>query len=69
MIDPGSPTWRAIEAWANDQIEEARRALETPSTTPDLTEQLRGSIYALRALMALRAPKTPPIAKTDSYGT
>jgi len=55
LIDVTSPTWRSIQKWAEEEIENIHLDLETPQLDPDETEYLRGKIAALRNLIDLTA--------------
>ena len=51
-IDVHSETWRAVVAYALDQIERAQRHIEGPLTQPE-TDRERGRLMALRNLIAI----------------
>jgi hypothetical protein len=57
-IEPLSPTWRAVSAWAAERIEQYRLRLENPGLPPAETENLRGAIRELRVLVALPSAAT-----------
>lgn len=68
-IEPHSPTWRAVVAWAEEQIEQAQRRLEAHGLTEAVTEYERGKIAALRRLLAdgKPVPAPPTITSPLSY--
>lgn len=55
-LDPKSPTWRAVEDWARQQIESAKDALVEKDD-----DRQRGRIEALRELIDLGADKPRPV--------
>lgn len=57
MIDEHSETWRAVKAWAEAYLGRACTYLETPGADVVKTENARGQILALRALLRLPEPK------------
>lgn len=56
-IDPNSATWRAVSAWAAARLAMACSRLEAPALDVTRTEQLRGEIATLRAVLELAEPK------------
>jgi hypothetical protein len=54
-LEPTSPTWRAIAAWAEREIATNRSRLEN-DLTPEETAQIRGRIRALRSLLLQAEP-------------
>jgi len=73
LVEPGSPTWRALRKHIDARIAELQVHLEAPSA-PDFTAMLRGQIMELRLLIAAveppevlqRAPATE--STTPLYG-
>lgn len=51
-VNPDSPTWKAVEAWVNQQIADLHYQLEQPREMQD-TFIARGQILALRDLLEL----------------
>jgi len=66
-IDKLSPTWRAVDAWAEGQLRKARASLETPGLDHATTEALRSSIKTLKELQALARPEKQISASTVDY--
>lgn len=64
QIDQDSLTWLAVKAWAEKRITQNQRFLETEGIPQDQTENTRGSIKELRAL--LRLPEQVDIRIQDS---
>jgi len=65
MIDPTSPTWKAIEEHIAEATQSATDLIIARSTDQSETEYQRGRIAALRAVLALGRPRdeiqfTPP---------
>lgn len=60
-IDIHSYTWRAIKAHCEAEIEKARDRNEEVGTTQQKTDALRGSIAALRSVLALDKSNQPVI--------
>lgn len=56
-IDANSATWRAVKAWAEQEIENARGRLETRALPIEDTDYERGAIGKLRDLLALTNTK------------
>lgn len=68
-IEIHSATWRAIDAWADSALDEARAALEMRGLDPAESEHLRGRIAALRELQGLAAaPQKTPVVRRSEYG-
>jgi hypothetical protein len=65
MIDPHSPTWRDVAAWAAVEANKCRVRLDDPSTDHPTTMLVRGRLAALRDLLALPAPPPPAIPSTE----
>lgn len=59
MIDRDSETWMTVKAWANQQRQAARAALEAPGCDPRTADELRGSIAKLSLLLGLERPHAP----------
>lgn len=56
-IEPGSATWKAIEAHANEKIASLRLSNDSEGNNEIATAVIRGQIKALKALLALgKAP-------------
>ena len=68
MSEVQAPTWRVVNKWAGEQIELHRDALEASSLPEKETENLRGRIAELRALLALTdsKPEVPEGNLADS---
>jgi hypothetical protein len=54
-LEPTSPTWRAVAAWAEREIEMYRSQLEN-DLTPEQTAKIRGRIKELRSLLLQAEP-------------
>lgn len=71
LIDRGSDTWRAIEAFAKADIEKSRVIIERAGTGRADTENARGRISALRDLLKQAEPPGkaggPPPTPTPRY--
>jgi hypothetical protein len=67
-IDPHSPVWKAVQAWAETELEKCRIVLERPQP-PDKSDNLRGYIAALRDVLKLGEPEAgrPEIARPPGY--
>lgn len=59
MIDRDSETWATIKAWAMQQRQAARVALEASGLDPRIADELRGTIAKLTQLLDLERPNTP----------
>ena len=65
-INPKSPEWLAVEAWAKPRLESAQRELEAVGLPAGATEMLRGRILELKALLKLPNPsRIPPQMPQD----
>lgn len=64
QIDQDSLTWLAVKDWAEKRITQHQRVLETAGLPQDQTENSRGAICDLRAL--LRLPEQAVIRIQDS---
>lgn len=64
QIDPKSDTWRAVEEWANERINDARLRNDSISADMVETSRLRGRIGTLKELLALI--KAPAIEADES---
>ena len=51
-VNPDSPTWKAVEAWANQQIAQCHEDLEEPFDLQQTTV-IRGRVIQLRMLLDL----------------
>lgn len=67
MIDPYSETWRRVCKHANDELDQARTALEQPGLPAAETEFQRGRIAALRTLLALTEDKVKVASDAIEY--
>lgn len=67
MITAASQEWPAEKAWLEQQIDSARRTLESPDLSEIQTALLRGEIGAWRRRIAL-AEGTPPGASAGQPG-
>jgi hypothetical protein len=56
MIDRHHPTWIAVKAHAETEIEAARKRLELTGLDPAATEHERGRIAGLRKLLSHGEP-------------
>lgn len=68
MIDPLSPTWKTIEAWAKHEIERGRDRLEAGILPPDGHQSASGlsaRCTVLRELLALPSKKQEIIGGGD----
>lgn len=63
-IELGSATWKAIEAYADEQITNLRLRNDSEGNTETGTAVIRGQIKALKALLALG--KAPAIDADES---
>jgi hypothetical protein len=52
-VDPNSETWRVVKAHVTAQLATYREQVETQGIPPDETENLRGAIAELKALLKL----------------
>ncbi len=69
MIDRHSDTWRETAAWAESGLAKASERIESLGVGPAETENLRGRIACLRALLAMQEkPEQRVIEKVDDYG-
>lgn len=59
-IDRHSGTWTEVKDWAEDRLRDCRDALEVPGTPDDRSDELRGRIAELKALLDLPAKKDMP---------
>jgi hypothetical protein len=60
VIDAGSETWQAVEAYANEQIQILRLRNDSPALDKVSTAVTRGRIAAMKDLLALgKAPAQP----------
>lgn len=57
-IDFNSLTWRAIEAWANEKIDEARTVIEARATDQITTEFERGRLNLAQEILELDPAKS-----------
>lgn len=57
MIDTLSDTWAEVAAFAEAQLDAARRRIEAPGLSHEETQLHRGRISALRDVLALPAAK------------
>jgi len=64
-IDFQSTTWAALKEWAEARIEASRDQLEQGSSPGGWDDRARGSIAALRALLALEHPPAPVLTSPD----
>lgn len=51
-VNPDSPTWKAVEAWAKDEIAKCHELLEHPHDM-QVTSTTRGRIVSLRMVLDL----------------
>lgn len=58
-IDFQSEHWKAVEAWAAHEIEQARDDLESPHLSERETADLRGVIRGMRRLLSLPSSRRP----------
>jgi len=54
-IDPISPTWKAIQAWAETHLHELREVRESPQADLRRLDQSLGSVMILKELLDLPA--------------
>ena len=54
-----SPLWKSLERHMQEQLDELRRWNDA-SLPPERTENTRGRIAQVKALLALTAPTKPP---------
>lgn len=66
-IDLTSPTWRAIERTAQEQIDTLRAKNDSPSMDALRTAELRGRIAAWKELLALAKPAPAPTVDAGGY--
>lgn len=66
QIDPKSETWRAIESWADERLNQLRLKNDSMSSEVD-TAFMRGKIAGFKELLALT--KAPAIEADDSGPT
>ncbi|MBP2230819.1 ABC-type siderophore export system fused ATPase/permease subunit [Azospirillum agricola] len=67
-IDQHSATWAAVTAWAERERASIRDQIDSPATSHDHTQVLRGQLAAIADLLAL-AEERPAIAITqETYG-
>lgn len=57
MIERNSKTWETVSKHVEKELQEARERLEAPGMDQGITEGLRGSIKALRGVLALAEDK------------
>ena len=63
-IDIHSQTWSRVGEWALSELKSARAQLEAPGTPIDVTENCRGKIELIKALLSLANPSRQ-IAQED----
>jgi len=56
-IDRHSDTWTTVSKHAEKELQEARERLEAPGMDQGVTEGLRGTIKALKSVLALAEAK------------
>ncbi len=56
LVETADPTWHEVKAWANDQLEQHQRGLETPGLPHDETEGHRYAIVVLKGLLKFHIP-------------
>lgn len=66
-IDFNSPTWRAIEKLASQQLGVLREKNDSPTLDAIRTAELRGRIASLKDLLALAEPA--PAQPADDGGS
>ncbi len=66
QIDPYSPTWRFVRAWAESSLMKARERNDNVNKDATQTAALRGEIRILKELIALPEPKRGLLVKPDS---
>ena len=66
-IDFTSPTWRAVEQFAQHRLDTLREKNDSPSMDAIRTAELRGRIAAWKDLLALANPAPAPIADAGGY--
>lgn len=65
-LDPHSTTWRALKAWAEQELARIRLHLEQPDLDAISTATDRGVIVGLKAFLALADDK-PAIPSSDPH--
>lgn len=68
QIDTNSPTWRALERHAQQQIATLRERNDSPSLDEMRTADTRGRIAAWKELLALGNPAPAQTADAGGYG-
>lgn len=68
MIDVNSLTWRSVEKFAREQIEDAHKQLETKGLGLDETNHQRGRIELARELLDLAKPRPQVEELGTDYG-
>lgn len=66
-IDLTSPTWRAIERTAQEQIDTLRAKNDNFSMDALRTAETRGRIAAWKELLALANPAPAPVVDAGGY--
>lgn len=66
-IDPDSPTWRAIQAELEREIDKARMELDKEGTPERRSDFLRGQLSAWRMVLSASAPRTPRRVPAAEY--
>lgn len=66
-LEVHSPTWQFVAAWAQDEMDKARRKNDALSNSPDETAALRGEIRLAKRLLALAEPPRPPVKAPEQY--
>lgn len=66
-LDPDSPTWRAVKEHARGRIKTVRAELEAEGLSLPETENRRGRLAELKALMDLSEQKPEMPAGTTTY--
>ena len=67
-IEPRSPTWQAVKAFAENRIAQLQLDNESPVLGAADTAFLRGHIAALREVLNLPASRKKPATAPDPYG-
>lgn len=67
-LDFTSPTWRALEQHAQQQIATLREKNDSPSMDAMRTAETRGRIAAWKELLALANPAPAQTADAGGYG-
>lgn len=68
VLDFTSPTWRALERHAQQQIATLREKNDSPSMDALRTADTRGRIAAWKELLALANPAPAQTADAGGYG-